>query len=168
MHFNMCAGDVSTSNTIKCSCALKLIISLIKLCHVINISCANLSFFSHVRLCDPMDCSLPGSSVHGILQARILEWVAIPFSRGSSPYLLHCRQALYPLSHLGSPSSGSLASNFQRLEMCSEKAMATHSSALAWKIPWTEEPCRLQSMGLQQSRIHDWSDLAAAAAEMCW
>ena len=32
-------------------------------------------------LCDPMDCSPPGSSVHGILQARILEWVAIPFSR---------------------------------------------------------------------------------------
>ena len=38
----------------------------------------------HVCLCDPMDCSLPGSSVHGILQARIQEWVAIPFSRGSS------------------------------------------------------------------------------------
>jgi len=35
-------------------------------------------------LWDPMDCSPPGSSVHGILQARILEWVAIPFSRGSS------------------------------------------------------------------------------------
>ena len=35
-------------------------------------------------LCDPMNCSLPGSSVHGILQARILEWVAVPFSRGSS------------------------------------------------------------------------------------
>ena len=34
--------------------------------------------------CDPMHCSPPGSSVHGILQARILEWVAIPFSRGSS------------------------------------------------------------------------------------
>ena len=34
--------------------------------------------------CDPMDCSPPGSSVHGILQARILEWVAISFSRGSS------------------------------------------------------------------------------------
>ena len=34
-------------------------------------------------LCDPMDCSLPGSSVHGILQARILEWVTISFSRGS-------------------------------------------------------------------------------------
>ena len=35
-------------------------------------------------LCDPVDCSPPGSSVHGILQARILEWVAVPFSRGSS------------------------------------------------------------------------------------
>ena len=34
-------------------------------------------------LCNPMDCSLPGSSVHGILQARILEWVAISYSRGS-------------------------------------------------------------------------------------
>ena len=34
-------------------------------------------------LCDPMDCRLPSSSVHGILQARILEWVAISFSRGS-------------------------------------------------------------------------------------
>ena len=35
-------------------------------------------------LCDPMDCSPPGSSVHGIFQTGILEWVAIPFSRGSS------------------------------------------------------------------------------------
>ena len=37
-----------------------------------------------LTVCDPMDCSLPGSSVHGILQARILEWAAISFSRGSS------------------------------------------------------------------------------------
>ena len=37
-----------------------------------------------LALCDPMDCSPPGSCLHGILQARILEWVAIPFSRGSS------------------------------------------------------------------------------------
>ena len=35
-------------------------------------------------LCDPMDCSLPGSSVHGILQARVLEWGAIAYSKGSS------------------------------------------------------------------------------------
>ena len=39
---------------------------------------------SCLTLCDPTDCSSPGSSVHGILQARILEWVAILFARGSS------------------------------------------------------------------------------------
>ena len=54
-------------------------------------------------LCHPMDCSPPGSSVHGILQARILEWVAISFYRGSSltqgsnPGFPHCRQILYHL-----------------------------------------------------------------------
>ena len=37
-----------------------------------------------LTLCDPMECSPPGSSVHGILQARILEWVTILFSRRSS------------------------------------------------------------------------------------
>ena len=37
-----------------------------------------------LTLCDPMDCSPPGSSVHGILQARILEWVAMPSPRESS------------------------------------------------------------------------------------
>ena len=39
---------------------------------------------SCLTLCDPLDCSPPGSTVHGISQVRILEWVAIPFSRGSS------------------------------------------------------------------------------------
>ena len=60
-------------------------------------------------LCDPMDYSLPGSSVRGILQARILEWVAISFTRGSSRprdptrvslCLLHCRRVLHRYSHL--------------------------------------------------------------------
>ena len=63
-----------------------------------------------MTLCNFMDCSRPGSSVHGISQARILEWVAISFSRGifltqeSNPLLLslqHCRQTLHPLSYLG-------------------------------------------------------------------
>ena len=39
-----------------------------------------------LTLCDPMDCSLPGSSVHGIFQAIVLEWIAISFSRGSSQH----------------------------------------------------------------------------------
>ena len=43
-----------------------------------------LKSLSCVRLCDTMDCSLPGSSIHGIFQARVLQWVAIYFSRESS------------------------------------------------------------------------------------
>ena len=69
--------------------------------------CAVLCLFAQscLTLCDPMDCSPPGSSVHGIPQARILEWVAMPSSRGifptqgSNPVLLHCRQIPYRLSH---------------------------------------------------------------------
>ena len=41
---------------------------------------------SRLTLCNPMDYNPPDSSVHGILQARILEWVAMPFSRGSSRF----------------------------------------------------------------------------------
>ena len=48
-----------------------------------------------------------------------------------------------------------------------EKAMATHSSTLAWKIPWMEKPGRLQSMGSHRVR-HDWRDLAAEAAAAPW
>ena len=70
---------------------------------------------SCLTLCDPMDCSPPGSSVHGILRVRILEWVAIPFSRGSSrpqgsnPGLPYCRRNLYHLSHQGIPTGSFLA-----------------------------------------------------------
>ena len=62
-------------------------------------------------LCNLMDCSLPGSSVHGNLQARILEWVAPSLlqgifpTRGSNPGLLHCRRVLYRLSHWGNMHS---------------------------------------------------------------
>ena len=49
------------------------------------------------------------------------------------------------------------------METRAEKAMATHSSVLAWKIPWTEELGRLQSTGSHRVG-HKWSDSAAAAA----
>ena len=52
---------------------------------VANLCVLQLSRFSCVQLYNPMDCGLPGSSAHGILQVRILEWVAMPSSRGSSP-----------------------------------------------------------------------------------
>ena len=62
---------------------------------------------SCLTLCNPMDYSLPGSSLHGILEARILEPGANSFSRGSSRIqgsnsgLLHCRQILYHLCQQG-------------------------------------------------------------------
>ena len=71
------------------------------------VCCAQL-LQSCLTLCDQMDCSLPGSSVHGIPQARILEWVAISFSRrifptqGSNLCILFGRWILKTLSHLGS------------------------------------------------------------------
>ena len=64
---------------------------------------------SCVTLCDSMDCSPPGSPVHGILQARTLEGVLIPYSRGSSQprdclvCLLHWQVDSLPPHHLGSP-----------------------------------------------------------------
>ena len=63
-----------------------------------------------LTLCNPMGCSLPGSSVRGSSQARILEWVAISFSRGIFPTqelnrcLLHCQVNSLPLSRQGSPN----------------------------------------------------------------
>ena len=72
-----------------------------------------LSLQSCPTLCDPVDYSLPGSSVHGIFQVRILECLAVPSSRGSSwsrsqtqVSYVSCfgRQALYHWCHLGSPN----------------------------------------------------------------
>ena len=64
------------------------------------------SLQSCLTLCDPMDCDPPGSSVYGIVQARILEWVAMASSRGSSPprdgtcvsCLLHWQAGSLPLA----------------------------------------------------------------------
>ena len=61
-----------------------------------------------LTLCDPMDCSPPGSSIHEILQARILKWVANALlqgifpTQGSNPCLLHWQDSL-PLGHWGNP-----------------------------------------------------------------
>ena len=104
---------------------------------------------SRPTLCDPMDCSPLGSSIHGILQARILEWVAISFSRGSSR----------PRDWI---QTFHIAGRCFNLWVTREAlirgiyAMAAHSSTLAWKIPWTEEPGALQSMGWLRVG-HDWA-----------
>ena len=78
------------------------------------------SFQSCPTLCDPMDCNPPGSSVHGILQLRILEWVAMPSSRGSfwprdrtHISYISCigRWVLYHSHHLGSPLKMALSTS---------------------------------------------------------
>ena len=75
---------------------------------------------SCLTLCDPMHCSLPGSSIHGIFQARVLEWVAIYLfqrsfpTQGSNPGLPHCRPMLYLLSHQES-QPGKTAFKYQKV-----------------------------------------------------
>ena len=121
------------------------------LCGLCVLCCAK-SLQSCLTLCDPMECSPPGSSVHGVLQARILEWVAMPPSRRSS--------------WRGDWTCFSFVSCFGRqflpLVPPGEKEMATHSSILAYRILWTEEPGGLLSIGSHRVG-HNWSDLAAAA-----
>ena len=73
---------------------------------VLGVVCAYSVIQSCPTLCNPMDCSPPGSSVHGILQARIVEWVSIPFSRGSSQHRSQTCDSAWqadslPLLHLG-------------------------------------------------------------------
>jgi len=76
-----------------------------------------------------MDSSPPGSSVHGILQARILEWVAISFSKREYNIPL-IAQILKNLPAMQETWVQSLSR-----EDSLEKRMATHSSTLAWRIP---------------------------------
>ena len=108
--------------------------------------------------CNPMDCSPPGSSVHGILQAIILKWVALSFSRGSSQ-----PRDQIQVSHT--------ACRFFTIWACVRvytlKAMATHSNTLALQITWMEEPGRLQSMGSWRVR-HDWVTSLSLFTFMHW
>ena len=84
-----------------------------------------------------------GVACHALLQ-RIFP------TQGSNPGHPRCRWILYCLSHHGSPLLYS-----QWLPNL-EKEMATHSRIFAWRIPWTEEPGRLKSMGLQESDMTWW------------
>ena len=90
-------------------------------------------------LSDPMDCSLPGSSVHGIFQERVLEWGPIAFS-GVSVYI-----KLIWVSIVAQMVKNLLAMQETQVRSLGwedplDKGMATHSSVLAWETLWTEEP----------------------------
>ena len=118
-------------------------------------------------LCDPMDCNPPDSSVHGIFQIRILELVVIPFSRGSS----HPRDWTWVSRIMGrfftAEQPGKCLVIYLGLSLPLEKAMAPHSNTLAWKIPRTEEPDGLQSMGLLRVG-HDWATSLSLFTFMHW
>ena len=129
---------------------------------------------SCLTLCNPV-----GYTVHGILQAGILEWVTFPFSKGYSQHRDRTQ-----VSHIAGRFFTSWATREAHIciklgpkwfwytvknlpevqetwvwslswEDPLEKGMATHSRILAWRIPWTEEPGGLQSIGSQRGR-HDW------------
>ena len=124
-----------------------------------------------LTLCDPVDCSLPGSPVHRIFQARILEWGAMPSSRGSS----RCRDQTCVSCIAGrffSTGASLVAQKVKHLPAVQEtqvwslgwedpleEGMAVYFSILAWKILWTGEPGRLWSIG-SQGVGHDRSNLA--------
>ena len=111
-YWNIVALQCCVSFNWSTFCSLVFVLLLVSFSQFNANICAMLLLQSCPTLCDPMDCSLPGSSVHGILQARLLMWVAISSSRGSSwpgdgthvcLHLLHLRQILCTLNHLGSP-----------------------------------------------------------------
>ena len=156
---------------------------------------------SRPTLCDPMNCSQPGSSFYGIFQARILEWVAfasllsfkkpknnqglcllLSFNSHSQDCEVSAQasigdyiyfkkstnsiHATWVTTHndcLQCVHKNAIVLNERKWEWQfggnytfeMEKAMAPHSSTLAWKIPWTEEPGRLQSVRSLRVR-HDW------------
>ena len=93
-----------------------------------------------------------------------LSWTSLPPPTHSRPSRLLQSLVWVPGVILQIPT-GSLFDKRQRI--CWEKAMAPHSGTLAWKIPWTEEPGRLQSMGLRRVR-HDWATSLSLFTFMHW
>ena len=141
-----------------------------------------------------MDYSLPGFSVHGIFQARVLEWGVIGLVNKAKVKIVQILPVLWSLIRHGPQIdtwsiwvSLKFANCFEYLQIFKylqiffpvaqtvknmpamqetlvqslgqgdpwEKGMSTHSSVLAWRIPWTEQPSRLQSMGSQMVGL-DW------------
>ena len=150
-------------------------------------------------LWDPVDCSPPGSSVHGILQARILECVAISFSRGPSQsrdqtQVFHMAGRFFTIwaarrntTDLG---AGILFSRASRVALVvknppgnagdtrdagsiprSGRSPGERNGNLpqyyCLEISWTEEPGRVQPLGLQRVR-HDWANQQQTKGDISW
>ena len=90
-------------------------------------------------LCHPVDCSPPGSPIHGILQARILEWVAISFSRGSSRPRDRTQVSCiagrhFNLNHQGSKPCTIHSTEYYRGENCIDRKLWKYTGGFPWSL----------------------------------
>ena len=112
-----------------------------------------------MRPCDPVDCSPPGSSVHGILQARTLEWVAISSSRGSSRprdgTRMSCTaEILYCLSHQGTNTEVSAKQPLgnSEIKLSDSSSLICLSLSLSFFFPITK-PLRKDVLKKKKEKI---------------
>ena len=129
--------------------------------HAQSVSCVQL-------FCDPMGCSPPGSSVHGTLQARILEWIAVSFFRQEywSGLLFPYRQEywsglLFPspgdVPHPGiKPASPALADRFITTEPPTTTTTTSLQSCLSLRDPTDGSPPGSPAPGILQARTLEW------------
>ena len=111
-------------------------------------------------LCDPMDCSPPDSSVQGILQVRILEWIAIPSSRGSSQNrsnpcllcLLHWQAGSLPLAPPGKPRYMYAAAAAKSLQSCPTLCDPIDGSPPGSPVPGILQARILEGIAMPSSR----------------
>ena len=136
-------------------------------CHLF-LQCMNVKSESEVAqlwtiLSDPMDCSLPGSSGHGISQARILELVTISFSRGSSwhrnqTHISRVGGRFLPLSHLGShvyPAAAAAAAA-KSLQSCPTLCDPIDGSPAGSPVPGILQPRTLEWVAISFSNAWKW------------
>ena len=124
----------------------------------ISYCCCCLVTMSCLTLCNAMHCSPPGSSVHGISQARILEWIAISFSKGSSQgsniHFLHWQADSLPLCHLGRPYKSMLLPQF----VIPYPSLTVSTSLFSMSVSLFL-PCKQALLSMRFSRQEYWNGL---------
>ena len=145
-----------------------------------RVLCAQL--LNHIWLCDLADCSLPGTSVHGIFRARTLEWVAVSSSRGSSEPRVQghvsCvgRRILYLLSHTAEPKSTALALRVFWFSFLSSQSTLKHEGKFlniitkrslerVSKNEWNNNKPHPLCSGTVRGTLQDWASCLPAARE---
>ena len=117
-------------------------------------------------LWDPMDCSQPGSSVQGILQARKLEWVAIPFSRGSSWPRVWTQVSCVADSLLSEPPHIDAATAAKSLQLCPTLCDPIDGSPPGFPVPGILQARTLEWLAISFSNAWQWK-VKVKSAESC-